>query len=207
MAHEPVPTMPHAGETDVTLTATNVQIANAPQFPEQPRRSKRPLVPAVIVGTLALVAAVAVGVRGYEEDPEVEPQTTTATEVPIAAPIEEPETAAEDANLSGETPEAAQTAEATAPAATAPAATVRKAQRPRSKPTVKAGPGTINLVTRGGWAEVYKGKKLLGSTPRRLTLPAGRHRLVLKPFGDGKPKTVFVTVEANETKKVSVRLE
>jgi hypothetical protein len=30
---------------------------------------------------------------------------------------------------------------------------------------------------------------------------------VLKPFGDGKPKTVFVTVEANKTKKVSIDLE
>jgi len=196
MAHEQVPTMPSAGDTDVTLTATNVQIAEAPQLPEQPRRSKRALVWAVLVGTLALVAAVAVGLTGYEEDPEAELQITTATEAPAAAPIEEPERAAEDANLSGETPEAA-----------APAAKVRKAQQVRSKPTVKAGPGTINLVTRGGWAEVYKGKKLLGSTPRRLTLPAGRHRLVLKPFGDGKPKTVFVTVEANKTKKVSIRLE
>jgi hypothetical protein len=196
MAHEQVPTMPSAGDTDVTLTATDVQTAEAPQLPEQPRRSKRALVWAVIVGTLALVAAVAVGLTGYEEDPEAELQITTATEAAAAAPIEEPERAAEDANLSGETPEAA-----------APAAKVRKAQQVRSKPTVKAGPGTINLVTRGGWAEVYKGKKLLGSTPRRLTLPAGRHRLVLKPFGDGKPKIVFVTVEANKTKKVSIRLE
>ena len=196
MAHEQVPTMPSAGETDVTLTATNVQIAEAPQLLEQPRRSKRALVWAVIVGTLALVAAVAVGLTGHEEDPEAELPTTTATEAPVAAPIEEPERAAEDAKLSGEIPEAA-----------APAAKVRKAQRARSKPTVKAGPGTINLVTRGGWAEVYKGKKLLGSTPRRLTLPAGRHRLVLKPFGDGKPKIVFVTVEANKTKKVSIRLD
>jgi hypothetical protein len=196
MAHEPVPTMPRAGDTDVTLTATNVQIAEASQFLEQPRRSRRALVWAAIVGTLALAAAVAVGLTGYEEDLEAQPQTTAATEAPVAGPIEEPELGVEDANLPSETPEAA-----------AQAAKVRKSRRARSKPTAKAGPGTINLVTRGGWAEVYKGKKLLGSTPRRLTLPAGRHRLVLKPFGDGKPKTVFVTVEANKTKKVSIDLE
>jgi hypothetical protein len=89
----------------------------------------------------------------------------------------------------------------------APAAKPKKPKRDRAKPPAKAGPGTINLVTRGGWAEVYKGRKLLGSTPHRLTLPAGRHKLVLKPFGDGKPKTVFVTVEANKTKNVSIRLE
>ncbi len=67
--------------------------------------------------------------------------------------------------------------------------------------------GTINLVTRGGWAEIYKGKKSLGSTPRRLTLPAGRHRLVLRPFGDGEPRPVFVNVEAGKTKQVSIRLD
>jgi len=186
MANEPVPTMPRAGETDVTLTATDVHIAEAPPLIEQRRHSKRGVVWAAIVGTLALVAAAAGGLTGDEEDLEVPPQTTTMAEVPIARPIEEPEPAVEEV------------AEAPKP---------RKAPRARPKPAVKEGPGTINLVTRGGWAEVYKGKKLLGSTPRRLTLPAGRHRLVLKPFGDGKPKTVFVTVEANRTKKVSIRLE
>ncbi|MBT8470385.1 MAG: hypothetical protein KJN97_16690, partial [Deltaproteobacteria bacterium] len=92
-------------------------------------------------------------------------------------------------------------------AAAEPAAKMQKPRRTRSRTAAKTGPGTIDLVTSGGWAEVYKGKKLLGGTPRRLTLPAGRHKLVLKPFGEGKPKVVFVTVEANKRKKVSVRLE
>ena len=80
-------------------------------------------------------------------------------------------------------------------------------RRPRAERRTKAQRGTINLVTRGGWAKIYKGKKLLGSTPLRLTLPSGRHKLILKPFGTEKPKTVFVVVEANETKKVSVPLD
>jgi len=89
---------------------------------------------------------------------------------------------------------------------TTPSAEPKKKRRARKAP-LKTGPGTINLVTRGGWAEVYKGRKLLGSTPRRLTLPAGRHRLVLKPFGEGTPRTVFVVVEAGKTKNVSIQLE
>ena len=75
-----------------------------------------------------------------------------------------------------------------------------------SKQRAKAKPGTINLVTRRGWAEIYEGKKRLGTRPRRLTLSPGRHKLILKPFGTEKPKTVFVIVQANETKKVSVAL-
>jgi len=88
-----------------------------------------------------------------------------------------------------------------------PEATQEPPRRVRAKSTAKTGPGTINIVTRGGWADVYKGDKALGTTPRRLTLPAGRHKLVLKPFGDGKPKTVFVTVEANKMRNVSIPLD
>jgi serine/threonine-protein kinase len=89
---------------------------------------------------------------------------------------------------------------------TAPETPPKSPKRVRSRTPAKTGPGTINIVTRGGWADVYEGGKALGTTPRRLTLPAGRHELVLKPFGDGKPKTVFVTVEANKMRNVSIRL-
>jgi hypothetical protein len=67
-------------------------------------------------------------------------------------------------------------------------------------------PGTVNLVMRGGWAEIFKDGKSLGTTPRRLTLPAGQHELVLKPSG-GEPKRVVIDVRAGETKKVSVALD
>ena len=192
MAHEPVPAIPRVGEHDVTLTATDIATAEAAKPFGRPLPSKRAMVWASIVGTLALSTAVAVSMMGYEAESEL--KTTIATEAPPAASIEEP-------NPPGENRDAAPAAD------TAPAAKKRKTRRSGSKPIAKAGPGKIDLVTRGGWAEIYKGKKLLGSTPRRLTLPAGRHRLVLKPFGDGKPRTVFVTVEANKTRKVSIPLE
>jgi hypothetical protein len=190
MAHEPVPTMPDADEHDVTLTATDVKDAKAPRLLEKSRRTKRALMWAAVVGTLALVAAIAIAPSGNQEKQEA---------VPVEA---QPETSADHANPSGEALEAVEPDEAEAATPK-----VQKAARARAKPAVKGRPGTIDLVTRGGWAEVYKGKKLLGSTPRRLTLPAGRHKLVLKPFGDGKPKTVVVTVEAGKRKKVSVHLD
>jgi serine/threonine-protein kinase len=196
MAQAPVPAIPRAGNNDVTLTATNFPTEAAPGPDSQRRLSKRALVWLAIAGTLALLIAAFLGLDG--DHPDAEPQTTTVRAAPVTPSIEGPE----PDSRGGETLETAKTAEAAEPVAK-----VRKPQRPRSRPAVKAGPGTIDLVTSGGWAEVYKGKKLLGVTPRRLTLPAGRHRLVLKPFGDGKPKVVFVTVEANKRKKVSVPLE
>jgi len=196
MAHAPVPTIPRAGHNDVTLTATNFPAEEDQELHGPRRRSKRALVWTAVAGALALVIALAVGLSG--EQPEVQPQTTTMPAAPVAPTIE----GSEPASNQGETIETAETAEPAKSLANA-----RKAQRARSRLAAKAGVGTIDLVTSGGWAEVYKGKKLLGGTPRRLTLPAGRHRLVLKPFGEGKPKVVFVTVEANKRKKVSVPLE
>jgi serine/threonine protein kinase len=44
-------------------------------------------------------------------------------------------------------------------------------------------PGVLLVAFEGGWAEVYLGAKMLGTTPGRFELPAGRHTLVIKPFG------------------------
>ena len=83
----------------------------------------------------------------------------------------------------------------------------KKRKRKHAKlPPLSKERGVINLVTRGGWAHVYFRGKKLGTTPRKLTLPAGKHRLVLKPFGEGPTKTVTVVVRANATRKVAISL-
>ena len=199
LAHEPVPAMPQAREVDATVTATNVLLSEAPPAPSDSKRTWM----AAAVGSLGVVVALVIGLSGGEPEIDIEPE-------PANPFVETPAVEAAERREPIAVPEESEPVERTE-AAAKPTVEVLRAEPARPKPArrafAKKGPGTINLVTRGGWAEVYKGKRKLGSTPRRLSLPAGRHRLVLKPFGDGKPKVVFVNVEAGKTKNVSVELE
>jgi serine/threonine-protein kinase len=197
MAGTSLPTMPQANDTDATLTATDVRLATATEIAE-PGSRHRKLLAASVLGAVAVIVAVAFGL-GLEAPPEAEPVADDAPEVQAEAAVE-----ATRAEATEPTP--AETTETT-PEEPRVEAMPQAQKRTRSKQRAKAQPGTINLVTRGGWAEIYEGKKSLGSTPRRLTLSSGRHKLVLKPFGTDKPKTVYVVVEANKTKKVSIALD
>jgi len=203
MASTSLPTMPQANDMDATLTATDVRLAGATEIAE-PRSRRRKLRAASAVGAVAVLVAIAFGIDGLEtrvasdDAPEVE----TATQLPALDALHEAEP------MPGGEPEVrAEEAGEPTPEEPRVEATPQAKKRTRSKQRAKAQPGTINLVTRGGWAEIYEGKKSLGSTPRRLTLSSGRHKLVLKPFGTDKPKTVYVLVEANKTKKVSIALD
>ena len=205
MAGTSLPSMPKVHELEASLTATDVRLAGATQVVE-PRaaRRRRTLLAASLLGSAALVAAIVFGIVGTQGPVTSEDSRSVATPTPLpqlevlpdADPVLEagPELPTEGAGK-------------TTPAEPRVEAKPQVQRRSRSKQRVRAQPGTINLVTRGGWAEIYEGKKRLGSTPRRLTLPSGRHKLVLKPFGTEKPKTVYVLVEANKTKKVSIALD
>jgi len=195
LAGTSLPAMPQADGLETTLTATDVRLAGATEIRE-PRSRQRKLLAALALGAVAVVLAIALGIGG----PETRMVGDDAPEVADSAPPAQLETPPEAQRVLGDDPESrAEERELE------PKPQVQK--RTRSRQRAKAQPGTINLVTRGGWAEVYEGRKLLGSTPRRLTLPSGRHKLVLKPFGTDKPKTVYVVVEANKTKKVSIALD
>lgn len=201
LGHNPVPAMPHPSDNDGTVTATNLLLGEAASTPDQRLPTKRIGIGLGAVGSLAAVAALMLALSGPGEEVDMEPAVTSET-APEPAPIVTAPTEPTEPSS-----EATPSASAIKPReTTTPSAEPKKKRRARKAP-LKTGPGTINLVTRGGWAEVYKGRKLLGSTPRRLTLPAGRHRLVLKPFGEGTPRTVFVVVEAGKTKNVSIQLE
>ena len=189
MANTSLPTMPQANDVDAALTATEVRLAGATEI-AQPRSRRRELLAASVLGAVAVVVAIASGI-GLEPPPEAEPVAGDDPELRADALVEP--TQAEATETTPEEPRVE--------------AMPQAQKRTRSKQRAKAQPGTINLVTRGGWAEIYEGKKSLGSTPRRLTLSSGRHKLVLKPFGTDKPKTVYVVVEANKTKKVSIALD
>ncbi|MBX3272906.1 MAG: protein kinase [Sandaracinaceae bacterium] len=93
------------------------------------------------------------------------------------------------------------------PASTEPASS-RVARRrradppPEREPASEAAPGRVNVVTRGGWADVYLGGRLLGRTPRSVELPAGEHVLTLRPFGRAPGRDVRVRVEPGGVERV-----
>ena len=209
MAHAPVLSIPATGEFDVTQIATGSGLI--PPVPE--RRQPRGLKIAVAVTALAIAAALGLFFGRGEASVESESPTPAALETQAAA-ANSSDPAAEqavDGRLSQEGTEPsvepqAQPTEASKPEPQAEAAKPPAKRRMRPKPRQSTKPGTVNLVTRGGWAEVFKDGKSLGTTPLRLTLPAGRHKLTLKPSGGGAPKRILVDVEADKTKPVSVRL-
>jgi len=63
-------------------------------------------------------------------------------------------------------------------------------------------PGTVVAAFDGGWAEVYLGDKLLGTTPGRFSVPVGRQTLTIRPFGTGKPFSKRVDVKPGEVTKL-----
>ena len=67
--------------------------------------------------------------------------------------------------------------------------------------------GRLNLVTRGGWADIYVGGQRRGRTPTQLSLPAGRQVLVLRPFGTTPGQRVVVDVPSGGNRRVVVTLE
>jgi serine/threonine-protein kinase len=203
MASTSLPTMPQANDMDATLTATEVRLAGPTEIAE-PRSRRRKLRAASALGAVAVLAAIAFGIDGLETQAASDdaPEVETSTPLPALNALHEAEP-----TPGGEPGVRAEEAGKPTPEEPRVEAMPQAKKRTRSKQRATAQPGTINLVTRGGWAEIYEGKKSLGSTPRRLTLSSGRHKLVLKPFGTDKPKTVYVVVEANKTKKVSIALD
>jgi hypothetical protein len=64
--------------------------------------------------------------------------------------------------------------------------------------------GQVQVAARGGWAQVYVGRRRLGPTPGRFTLPAGRHVLRFE-HGQAVTRTV-VRVQPGRVARVTVDL-
>lgn len=210
MAHAPVLSIPATGEFEITQIASGSRLV--PPLPK--RRQSRGVKIGLIAAALAIAAAVALFFGRGQASPENEsplPAAAEAAGVQAARPAENERVDGELA-LGGIEPSVEPSVEPKTPPteATKPEPKAVKPpieRRATPKPRKSTKPGTVNLVTRGGWAEVFKDGKSLGSTPSRLTLPAGRHKLILKRSGNGPPKRVFVDVEADTTKQVSIRLD
>ena len=90
------------------------------------------------------------------------------------------------------------------PTEAAPESSARRPARAHTaRPRAPVGIGTVNIVTPGGWAEIYEGSRRIGRSPARIELPAGRHILDLRPFGTGARHRLSVTVTAGESTRVS----
>jgi hypothetical protein len=63
-------------------------------------------------------------------------------------------------------------------------------------------PGTLLVGATSGWAEVVLDGRELGTTPFRVELPAGVHRLDVRFFGTGTPQPMRVEVKPGETTKL-----
>ena len=83
-----------------------------------------------------------------------------------------------------------------------PAAADEESDRPDARRL--RGTGRVNVVTPGGWATVYTRGRRIGQTPLQASLPAGTHRLELRPFGRRPGREVRVRVEPGRTRAVSI---
>lgn len=86
--------------------------------------------------------------------------------------------------------------------------TGRSAPRRQSKGSTREsrGTGTVNVVTTGGWAQVYLGRRHLGPTPGRFTLPVGRHVLTFRTEGGERLQRRTVRVRHGRVSRVAVEL-
>lgn len=90
--------------------------------------------------------------------------------------------------------------EAAAPPAAVPVRAATQSAAP-AKPRF----GQVTVVTPGGWAEVYAGRRRLGVTPGRFRLPAGRRVLRIRPFGEGPFLKRSVVVKPGGKARLVVR--
>jgi serine/threonine-protein kinase len=73
----------------------------------------------------------------------------------------------------------------------------------QEQPVQARAPGHVDIATPNGWAEVYVGGRAYGRTPIRITLPAGRAVIELRPNGTGTPIRVPVDVPSGAGTRVS----
>ena len=123
---------------------------------------------------------------------------------------------ADTSSITGTAPKSPRPKEAKLPKETkapkpAPVVTTTTAAAPTPPPApapapaaVQGPPGTVVVAYLGGWAEVYLGSKLLGTTPGRFTVPSGKQTITIKPFGTGTPEHRTVEVPSGGTAKLAI---
>ena len=82
-----------------------------------------------------------------------------------------------------------------------------KAREPARKAVTPTMHGTVNLVTLGGWADVYFEGRKLGQSPMRFSLPVGMQSIELRPFGQERGRKVKVQVDAEDEARLRINLK
>ncbi len=80
-----------------------------------------------------------------------------------------------------------------------------EAAKPKPAETAAApnnAPGTLLVAAASGWAEVSLDGKALGTTPFKVSIPAGSHRLDVRFFGTGSPQPMNVVVQPGAVTKL-----
>ncbi len=71
----------------------------------------------------------------------------------------------------------------------------------------RGGSGFVNVSARGGWADIFHRGRRIGRTPTRVSLPAGRQVLELRPFGRSAAQRVVVFVPASGETAASIQVQ
>jgi serine/threonine-protein kinase len=170
-----------------------------------------------VVGASVLVGAVGIGVGVLiAAGGGGEPTGRLSTLPPLVQPTPDTTALAPATRDAGQDAAAPAIAAAQGASSDEPALADRLRDRPRRRtplPTeprpeagarapAPGGTGVVNVVTPGGWADVVVGGRVVGRTPRQITLPAGTRTLELRPFGRTPGERVEVVVEAGGTARV-----
>ncbi len=148
-----------------------------------------------------------------EESPPTASATSTETETepvaesepePVAEPEPEPEPVAESEPDSDSEERAGRRS-----SASGRRGSHRTMHRDDTTPPAMSNPsgepGELTVFAVGGWADIYEGSRRLGRTPARLSLPAGRHLLTLRP-PEGDEVRRSVDVPAGGTARLRIEL-
>ena len=68
-------------------------------------------------------------------------------------------------------------------------------------------PGTVDIATPGGWAEVRIDGEPRGRTPTRVTLAPGAHQIELLPYGESPALTRRARIPAGGRTRVVVPID
>ena len=188
------------------------QMAQAPQSDEAAAEAEAEAETEAEAEAEAEAESESASASASESEAEADTEADTEAEAATAAAAEAEAEAATESDNETDTESDTDT-ESESESAAATTMRPRRGMGPRMNPRmapvmgptrIDAAPGSVLVVTVGGWADVSVGRRALGRAPGRFDLPAGRHTLTIKPFGMNPAIRRVVRVQSGETARVPV---